>query len=97
MVTFSGFGRQRAVGEVVVAARAGDATRVGRVHRSRDLVVVDREVRHVGGCAGHLELVAGRGRNLTAVQRPIHEMVAFGRFCRQRAVRTVVVSTRAAH
>ena len=86
---------QRAGAAVGIGVGARDGAALGRVRRSRDLVVVQREVRHQRALALHREFYRGVGRDDCSVLSPVLEGVALvGRRC-QRAGRAMVERTHA--
>ena len=93
MIACGGSCRKRAVGEVVVSASASDRTAIRRIGCGCDGVAVQFEVGHIAGSACYLEGIAGIGRDLGAVLRPLDEVVTCSRSCRQRAVGKVVVGS----
>ena len=61
------------------------------------IILLFREVRHIGGCRRHVKRVGGRSRDLLAVQCPVHEIIARGRSSRQCAAFPVFERTRSGH
>ena len=62
---------------MVIGACTAHDTAIGRAGRGSDFVSVELEVSHQGAVAVHCEAVAGVGRHLCAVLRPVGEVIAF--------------------
>ena len=92
-VTWIGRDIQGAGLAIIVGTCTCNGAAACRVARSRNLVSVLLEMSYIGAALGHREGVAGIGRHLRAVLRPIDEMVTCGRCGGQRAVLVVVEHT----
>ena len=87
------YGRQVTGLSIIVGARAGHCTTVGRVdrHHRRDVITVELEVCHIGILTCHHEAIVGIRRHLGAVLGPVHKVVAYGWYSSQVASLSIIV------